>query len=229
MTYEIYNYIFIGAAIASGILLVVSIVLFFMLDIPKVIGDLTGSNAKKGIEDIRKQNEATGDKSYKSSSVNLKRGRITDKISNSGRVEKPASGAFGVGAGTAKIAGPNPMQPPKAAPAKETMVLDNNNGTMVLNSENATMVLNDENATMLLGDENATSVLGSENATTVLDPGTATMTLESAASEMQTTVLSAPASASAMETTMLTGELASAYPMNQTFVQTAFEVEIEIT
>ena len=151
MTYEIYNYIFIGAAIASGILLVVSIVLFFMLDIPKVIGDLTGSNAKKGIESIRKQNEATGDKSYKSSSVNLKRGRITDKISNSGRVEKPVSGAFGAGAGTAKIADPNPMQqPPKAAPA------------------NATMVLENENATMVLGGDNATTVLGSEMQTTVL-------------------------------------------------------------
>ena len=70
MTYEIYNYIFIGAAIASGILLVVSIVLFFLLDIPKVIGDLTGRNARKGIESIRKQNEATGDKTLEHRVVN---------------------------------------------------------------------------------------------------------------------------------------------------------------
>lgn len=191
MTYEIYNYIFIGAAIASGILLVVSIVLFFLLDIPKVIGDLTGSNAKKGIENIRKQNEATGDKSYKSSSVNLKRGRITDKISNSGRVEKPSSGAFGVG-GTAKIAGRNPVQqPPKAAPAEGTMVLENNNATMVLDNENATMVLG------------------------------------GGASEMQTTLLSAPAAA-ASETTMLSQQPAQAVvaPIQP---QIAFEVEIEIT
>lgn len=191
MTYEIYNYIFIGAAIASGILLVVSAVLFFLLDIPKVIGDLTGSNAKKGIESIRKQNEASGDKSYKSSSVNLRRGRVTDKISNSGRVEKPVTGAFGVGAGTAKISGANPMQqPPKAAAAESTMVLDSN-ATMVLENENATMVL------------------------------------DAAPSEMQTTLLSAPAVPAASETTMLTGELQpQVMPMSAPAV---FEVEIEIT
>ena len=37
MTYEVYNYIFIGAAVASGILLVLSIVL-------AVINKLTGLN-----------------------------------------------------------------------------------------------------------------------------------------------------------------------------------------
>ena len=191
MTYEIYNYIFIGAAIASGILLVVSVVLFFLLDIPKVIGDLTGSNARKGIESIRKQNEATGDKTYMSSSVNLRRGRLTDKISNSGRVVKPVSGAFGVGAGTAKISGPNPMQPSMPA-AEGTMVLENN----------ATMVLAEENATMVL---------------------------DSAASEMQTALLSVPAAASAAETTMLSQQMpAQAYaaPVQN---PVAFGVEIEIT
>lgn len=159
MTYEVYNYIFIGAAVASGILLVLSIVLFFLLDIPKVIGDLTGSNAKKGIESIRKQNEATGDKSYKSSSVNLKRGRITDKISDSGRVEKPASGAFGAGAGTAKIAGRNPMQPQNAAPVAAAKTPESNNATMVLENENATMVLGGDNATTVLESEMQTTVL----------------------------------------------------------------------
>lgn len=191
MTYEIYNYIFIGAAIASGILLVVSVVLFFLLDIPKVIGDLTGSNARKGIESIRKQNEATGDKTYMSSSVNLRRGRLTDKISNSGRVVKPVSGAFGVGAGTAKISGPNPMQPSMPA-AEGTMVLENN----------ATMVLAEENATMVL---------------------------DSAASEMQTALLSDPAVAAAPETTMLSQQMpAQAYaaPVQK---PVAFGVEIEIT
>lgn len=191
MTYEIYNYIFIGAAIASGVLLVVSAVLFFLLDIPKVIGDLTGSNAKKGIESIRKQNEASGDKSYKSSSVNLRRGRLTDKISNSGRVEKPVSGAFGVGAGTAKISGADPrQQPPKAAPAESTMVLENN-ATMVLENDNATMVL------------------------------------DTAPSEMQTTLLSATPAPAATETSVLTGELKP--QVMPVAASVAFGVEIEIT
>ena len=200
MTYEVYNYIFIGAAVASGILLVLSIVLFFLLDIPKVIGDLSGSNAKKGIENIRKQNEATGDKSYKSSSVNLKRGRITDKISDSGRVEKPVSGAFGAGAGTAKIAGRNPMKPQNAAPVAAAKAPENNNATMVLENENATMVLGGDNATAVLGE---------------------------ASSEMQTTVLSAQMNA-ASETTMLSQQPAQPY-VAPVQAQSVFDVEIEIT
>lgn len=206
MTYEIYNYIFIGAAIASGVLLTVSVVLFFVLNIPKVIGDLTGSNARKGIENIRKQNEATGDKSYKSSSVNLKRGRVTDKISNSGRVEKPASGAFGVGMGTAKIDGRGsaPKSAPVPAPAE---------GTMVLGDENSTMVLGDENSTMVLGDTESTMVLGGA----------------APASEMQTTLLSTPTPAAASETTMLSAQLQAQTYAAPVAAQAVFEVEIEIT
>ena len=197
MTYEIYNYIFIGAAIASGVLLVVSAVLFFLLDIPKVIGDLSGSNAKKGIESIRKQNEASGDKSYKSSSVNLRRGRLTDKISKSGRVEKPVSGAFGAGAGTAKISGRNPaaQTAPAAAPVQRKETPERVEATMVLDREDATMVLGDA----------------------------------SAASEMQTTLLSAPAPAAASETTMLSPQAQAQVYAQPVMMQTAFEVEIEIT
>ena len=141
MTYEVYNYIFIGAAIASGVLLVVSVILFFVLEIPKVIGDLSGSNARKGIENIRRQNEATGDKSYKSSSVNLKRGRVTDKISNSGRIQKPTTGAFSTGVGTSKIG--TARTAPKSAPAPvvNTAMLPQTEATMVLNDSDATMVL----------------------------------------------------------------------------------------
>ena len=57
MTYEMYRYVFLGGAIASGLMFAVSIVLFFTLKIPKVISDLTGRTARKAIEDIRLQNE----------------------------------------------------------------------------------------------------------------------------------------------------------------------------
>lgn len=74
--------------IAAGILLLVAVALFFLLDIKKVIGDLTGITAKRAIENIRQQNEQTGEKNYKSSSVNLARGKLTDKISQSGKLIK---------------------------------------------------------------------------------------------------------------------------------------------
>lgn len=103
MTYEMYRYLSLGAAIACGIMVVVSLILFFTLEIPKVIGDLTGRTARKAIEDIRKQNEQSGDKVYRSSSVNLRRGKLTDKISPSGRIEARHTTPFGTGVITEKI------------------------------------------------------------------------------------------------------------------------------
>ena len=50
MTYDVYRYIFLGGAGLAALCLILSIVLFFVLRIPSVIGDLTGSTAKKAIE-----------------------------------------------------------------------------------------------------------------------------------------------------------------------------------
>ena len=103
MTYEIYRYIFLGGAILAGIMLVVSVLVFFLLKIPTVIGDLTGANARKAIENIRNQNESTGDKTYRSSQVNRERGKLTDKISPSGRIIKDPSHSLHGAMGTEKI------------------------------------------------------------------------------------------------------------------------------
>ena len=86
MTYEIYRYIFFGGAALAGIMLIVAVLLFIFLHIPTVIGDLTGSNARKAIEEIRNQNASSGDKTYKSSVVNRGRAKLTDRITESGRL-----------------------------------------------------------------------------------------------------------------------------------------------
>lgn len=104
MTYEIYRYIFIGAAILCGIMLIVSVLLFILLRIPRVIGDLTGATARKAIANIRNQNESSGDKIYKSSSVNKARGKLTDKISASGNILRHETNPLGGAMATAKIA-----------------------------------------------------------------------------------------------------------------------------
>lgn len=139
MTYEIYRYIFIGGAVLAGVMFVVSVLLFFVLKIPYVLGDLTGRNAKRAIENIRNRNESSGDKLYKSSKVNRERGKITDKISPSGNLIKKPSGNLGGGAmATEKIS----VQefPPEA---NETTVLDVANETTVLDSEVGETVLLD--------------------------------------------------------------------------------------
>lgn len=103
MSYEVYRYIFIGAAILCGIMLVLSVILFILLKVPKIIGDLSGRTAKKAIKSIREQNEASGDKYHKASSFNESRGRLTDSLSKSGQLHnKNSSVQFGID--TSKIA-----------------------------------------------------------------------------------------------------------------------------
>ncbi len=103
MSYEIYRYIFIVAAALSAVMAVISVIVFFYLRIPTVLGDLTGLRAKKAIQNIRAQNESGGNKVYSPSKVNLERGKLTDKISPSGRIVKaPSSSLHGAG-GTEKI------------------------------------------------------------------------------------------------------------------------------
>lgn len=129
MTYEMYHYLSLGTAIACGIMVVVSVILFFTLQIQKVIGDLTGRTARKAIEDIRRQNEQSGEKVYRSSAVNLRRGKVTDKISPSGRIEAKHTTPFGTGVITERI---STQKLSTAQASADTMVLEDGNGTTVL-------------------------------------------------------------------------------------------------
>ncbi len=56
MTYEMYHNIFIICSVSAGVTGLVTILLFFLLRIPAVIGELTGVTARKGIEEIRNGN-----------------------------------------------------------------------------------------------------------------------------------------------------------------------------
>ena len=82
MSYETYRLIFLIGAILAGVMLVTAIVLFFVLKIPRVIGDLTGATARKAIEGIRSQTEQSGDKEQKRSVSPAGRlqGRVTKKL-----------------------------------------------------------------------------------------------------------------------------------------------------
>ena len=153
MSYEIYRYIFYGGAILAAVMLAITVILFFVYKIPTVIGDLTGANARKAIENIRNQNENSGDKLYKTSQVNRERGKLTDKISPSGSLMRDPSGVLGGGAmATEKISTQELPQ------VDETTVLESNETTVL-----------ESNETTVLG-SNETTVLGNTGAgeTTVL-------------------------------------------------------------
>mgnify|MGYP003370016669 CR=1 FL=1 len=104
MTYEMYRYIFIIGLILCIVMLAVSVILFFVLHVPQIIGDLSGSTARKAIQNIREKNEAGGDKAYKTSVVNQRRGKLTDRISPSGRIDTRTRAPLAAGVVTAKIA-----------------------------------------------------------------------------------------------------------------------------
>ncbi len=161
MTYDIYRYIFLGAALLAGLMLIVTVLLFFLLKIPNVIGDLTGSSARKAIENIRNQNELSGEKTYKSSLVNKQRGKLTDKIGPSGKIHKNPSGSLGAAMATSKISQADSPH----VKAEETSLLDQNLTTL-LDSADSTVPIGNEttllNADVAVGqsDSGETTVLG---------------------------------------------------------------------
>ena len=140
MTYDVYMNVYMVGLVLAGIMLVVSVILFFVLKIPAVIGDLSGATAKKAIENIRNQNEESGEKAYKSSAVNRERGRLTDKISPSGSLHTKPSDKLGFGMKTEKIS----TQRLDAEDSGETTLLSAANETTVLsNNAGETEVLNE--------------------------------------------------------------------------------------
>lgn len=56
MTYDVYRYIFIGGLILAIVMLLVTVLIFFLLNIRNAIGDITGRNKKKGIQSIISKN-----------------------------------------------------------------------------------------------------------------------------------------------------------------------------
>ncbi len=102
MTIELMQSLSLASFIAAGVVFAVGIALFFLLDVPKLYGDISGRTAKKAIEAIRRKNEETGNKAYRPSTVNAERGKLTDKITPSGRVQSHSSG-LQLNVGTEKL------------------------------------------------------------------------------------------------------------------------------
>ena len=64
MTYEMYQTIFWHAGVLTIIFAVGDVLLFVILKIPKVIGQLSGRTARKGIADIWKKNIQTRESAF---------------------------------------------------------------------------------------------------------------------------------------------------------------------
>lgn len=74
--------------VLAGIFLIIAILLWIKFGILNIIGDLSGRTAKKSIAKMRENNEKVGKKSFKPSFVNLGRGKLTDAMKGSEKLNK---------------------------------------------------------------------------------------------------------------------------------------------
>lgn len=77
---ETLQFLSIISFIVSGICLMLAVFLGIFFKIPDVVGDLSGRTARKSIAKMRTTNEKTGVKFYRTSKVNIERGKITEKM-----------------------------------------------------------------------------------------------------------------------------------------------------
>ena len=128
MTYSNYMLMYYIALAATIVLLLVTVLLFFVLRIRKAFNDLTGRTERKAIKSINEQREA-GKLSHDTAGAETDRMGMpaTDKISESGRIldENPANTVV-----TEKI------QTDTLAGSAETTVLQDGSGETTLLSDN---------------------------------------------------------------------------------------------
>lgn len=74
--------------VLAGVFLVLAGLLWIKFGILNIIGDLSGRTAKKSIAKMRENNEKIGKKSFKPSFVNLGRGKLTDTMKGSEKLNK---------------------------------------------------------------------------------------------------------------------------------------------
>ena len=136
----------IGFWVAAGIFFLTAVALFFLMDIPKLYGEISGRTARKAIEQIRKHNaEAlTGD----IAGVHTGSGVRTEKFSTATLAPETAMGATTV-----------------LAEAGATTVLAEAGATTVLAEAGATTVLTEVGATTILTEPEHPQAAGNDRQT----------------------------------------------------------------
>lgn len=149
MSVELLQTLSLASFIAAGVFLLVAVALFFLLDVPKLYGEISGRTAKKAIEAIRQQNESVGGTSFGPNPAIAGRGMFTDKITHSSRLRYETAGLSGA-AKTEKFA--TAMLTPQI---NETTILGeaSNETTLLREASNETTLLREaaNETTLLVG------------------------------------------------------------------------------
>lgn len=130
-TTEILELISLISYILSGISLLLAIFFWVKFRIPSVIGDLSGRTAKKSIERMRVTNEKSGKKVYRTSTTNLKRGKLTGTMPDSKELIDDGKGKEE----TELLQENNPVNISSQSYSGETDVLDERQETSLLVEE----------------------------------------------------------------------------------------------
>ncbi len=141
-TAELLSTLSIVSFVIAAVCLVLAIVLWIYFRIPRVIGDLSGKNAKKSIARMRAYNESSGNKSYKSSKTNAARGTLTETIPDIKRSPDKTPAVQETKKKPAAAQKVIPMQP-KPAPAPVKAQRGFSEETVLLNESSETVLLNE--------------------------------------------------------------------------------------
>lgn len=117
----------------------VAIFLWIFLKIPQVIGNLSGRTARKSIARVRASNEKSGNKSYRSSTANVARGKLTSTMPSSD-----------LGEPTEKMAEGEAGMPETGLLAENKATTEHSESTALLSDNEATGILIDDDATVPL-------------------------------------------------------------------------------
>ena len=82
---DILSIISLVSFIVAGICFALALFFWFYFHILRIIGDLTGWTARKSIAKMRQNNEASGNKSYRSTATNISRGKLTGTVLDSAK------------------------------------------------------------------------------------------------------------------------------------------------
>ena len=176
----------------SGIALIAAVIIFIKMNIPAVIGDLSGKTVAREIKAMRDANASSGDKLHKSSRVNVDRGKLTEKVNDEidssvraaahaskrldrtgqstrlkkGETEEQHLGSVSKGCTTESLSAN--VSEVDIEERRSTAVLSQNRVTDVLVEERQTDILNEHQGTAVLTESRQTEVLSEVRQTEVL-------------------------------------------------------------
>lgn len=160
----------------SGVALAATVFMFIKMNIPAVIGDLTGKTVAREIKAMRDANASSGNKIHKSSSVNVNRGKLTEKV-NDEEIDSSVRAAVhaskrldktGSGYSTRLKKGGTGQTSGDLSKGRTTESLSTNVGEVDIEERRSTAVLSQNRVTDVLGEERKTDVLSEEHGTAVL-------------------------------------------------------------